>query len=240
MKKENQVPVRLVWAFGRFVDRKYAQSTSGLRDSQLTAPLLSLSSAMTSDSRSSCFTEAALRKYPMDVPQRRAKSSCESRSSDFKYRSNSSMLRILPDGNVPSSPVVHLPIGNNPYDGRMDVMQRIKKNRQQRMGQLLGRYASQEELAAALGVEQNYVSRTASGKKPIGEKAARNVEQSLGLDDLWMDTDPNTPQRAPWPFSFHRSRWDRLSAKHREELEVAVLRLLGGIEAEMVTKKKTG
>lgn len=51
------------------------------------------------------------------------------------------------------------------------------------------RFASKQVSAAvALGVQPNLISRW-KGEKPIGNAAARKIEQKLGLDMYWMDQD---------------------------------------------------
>lgn len=122
----------------------------------------------------------------------------------------------------------------------MEEMRRIKMNRRKRMQQLVARFETQEALAAKLDVHQNYISRTANGKKPIGEEAARKIERKLGLEPLWMDMDPEITPKNAWPFSFHRYRWDRIPARQREEIEISLLRLMSGIEAEMQSNKRSG
>lgn len=118
----------------------------------------------------------------------------------------------------------------------MKAIDRIRQTRKKRLKQLVARYGSQGKLAGLLDVQQGYISRS-TRSKPIGEEAARDIEESLGLSVGWLDIDPDESAKTTWPFSFSRKRWEQLGAEAQEELEVSILRMMSGIEEEIASKR---
>lgn len=211
--------------------RKYAQSTSGRMDSQVTSPPDSRSIDMTSDSPSRGRVESALRKYPIVVPQRLANFACSSVDRDPRYVRSSSISQALPMGNILSIPLGHLPVGNSLYPVDMDV----QVIRRKRLQQLVQEYGTQTALADKLEIEQNYISRALSGKKRIMEDFATKVELATGKPAGWMSRIEKPA--ADWPFDFDRRHWDGLPEEERQSLERNFMRMVLGAEAEQNLKK---
>src|SRR5690606_24985410 len=108
MAKTDQPHLRIVGeAPGELlVPRRYAQSTSGRSSSQRTAPPLSRSKAMTSDSPKRPPVESFFLMYPSVVPHRAAKESCSAGFNDDRNARSDERRSLLAMG--PYS----LPMGN--------------------------------------------------------------------------------------------------------------------------------
>lgn len=109
-----------------------------------------------------------------------------------------------------------------------------KETRRRRLGQLLGEYQRQQDLADKMGVEQNYISQLLTGKKAFGEKTARKIEKAAGKPEKWLDEagEERPVAAAEWPFGFDRELWYRLSAVQRREIEAALVKMVLGANIE--------
>lgn len=83
-----------------------------------------------------------------------------------------------------------------------------------------------------------------AGKKSFGEKLARRLESELQLQpeslDEPVDGDgSNVVQLAPaWPFSFPRSRYDRLSPTQKAKIEGRIEEMLATFEHQAPKKSR--
>lgn len=141
------------------------------------------------------------------------------------------MNLMLPEGNILSIPVGHLPTGNRNYPDDMDV-QAIRRKRLQ---QLIDEYGNQTQLADKVGCEQNYISRAVRGKKRIKEDFAERLEQATEKPPGWLSR--LEKQGTDWPFDFERKHWDVLPAEEKETLERTFMRLVLAAESEMAMKR---
>jgi transcriptional regulator with XRE-family HTH domain len=179
-----------------------------------------------------CLADNALRKYPMEVPQRLAKRAWSAGESVLRYDRMDSMNLVLPKGNNLSIPSGHLPSGNSGYADEMDV----KAIRRLRLQQLIAEFGSQTALAEHIGVEQNYISRALRGGKGIGEDFAERLEKGTGKEPGWMSRLEKTG--ADWPFDFSRTLWDELPQERRLSLEAAFRAMISGAHAETRVRVK--
>lgn len=217
------------------VPRRYPQSTSGRMSSTNTTPELSRSSAIAVDSAIRSFVDSAFRRYPTEVSQRRAYSSCASRGSELRYDRRDSIGGVLPSSNVLAIPFVHLPARRAPYDGGMD----IRDVRRRRLRELKDELGSQQAIADRLQGEQNYISGLLSGKKPFGEKTARKIEKACGKPEKWLDQLETSEERrvSEWPFSLDPEFWRRLNPQQRHEIEGAFTKMVLGANIEQAAAK---
>ena len=95
------------------------------------------------------------------------------------------MPPMLPCGNRLSIPAGYLPAAGDAY--HLVMADDIKKIRRDRLNELLRTKYKATDLARALGVVDNYISRTKTGTKGIGEESAREWERKLGLPAYWFD-----------------------------------------------------
>ncbi len=204
--------------------RTYAQSTSGRTFPQGTAPPLSRSIEMASDSPMRCPFETALRKYPTEVPQRRAKSSWAARSKELRYDRMTSMPEALPKGNVQSIPAGHLPVGNRRYAVLMadpDLQSELYAHRRLRLAELAAVYGTHVKLAAAITAladrhpdlvenlksftDPSYISRALKGPtriengKTVGMKGGKNIgeEPAAALEVIFSKPEGWMSDREP-------------------------------------------
>ena len=64
----------------------------------------------------------------------------------------------------------------------------ITEIRQKKLAELVATYGSQAKLARACGdVDASFISQLVTGKRNIGEKAARKMEQQLNLQPMYFD-----------------------------------------------------
>ncbi len=94
----------------------------------------------------------------------------------------------------------------------MTTMKSIKEIRRANFARAIEEKCSGNQTEAATRLEYStpsLVSRYATGKKDIGDRAARKMEEAFGLPNNWMDADhasaheddPKAPSDArPWPF----------------------------------------
>lgn len=226
--------------------RKYAQSTSGRVSSTGTAPELSRSSEMANDSRMRSLVESTLRRYPTDVPQRLAKPSCTSVSSELRYVRSDSMPRSLPLGNILSIPDGQLPRGKDLYNGRMDKDQ-IRTANFLRI--LREQYRnSPKAFEIATGYSANMVSQIKTGKKVVGEDRAVTLEKAMKLETGTLER-PNaadiasprsTQPRVSWPLSVPLADFEALNPRLQRELDEAFTRMVVGAQSQdLLSKQKT-
>jgi hypothetical protein len=249
--KNTQPTLRLVTREGRFeLPRRYAQSTSGRVSSTGTLPPLSRSSDMERASRKRSPVDKALRRYPMEVPQRLAYDSCSAGSNELRYERSDSMDCTLPTGKELSIPMGHLPDGKAVYAVLMaddNFLAALYATRRQRLAELVGKrthVAFVHDVSERLNVRPelqpflksfmtaNYVSRALNAKQPseggknIGEEAAWALEKLFDRTSGWMSLPDSKFAELPWPFPFSRKKWDSLDDEQRrkaaESFEIAI------------------
>ena len=242
--------------------RTNAQSTSGLKSSQRTAPADSRSIATTKCPPSFLqSTEIALRKYPSVVPQRLANPSFSEGESEDRYARSVSITRTLPMGKVKTIPTAHLPLSNLSYDAGMAVTEpqagkvqaRLYEVRRTRLRELIEGFETMTAFAQAIDEPLNYVSRLVqvrkAGRKNLGEGKAHKIEAKLGLPHGYMDQEGKdkspaaTVTRNHWPFNpsrFPRTIWDALSPAEQRKAEAMFLTIINGIESERAAKRDVG
>lgn len=137
-------------------------------------------------------------------------------------------IGVLPTGNERSIPTEHLPSGKRLVESRG---MNIEDVRQSQLRKLRAKFETNEELAAYADVAASSISRLlSSGKnrKRMGEELARRIEEYAGLPYLWFDQHEAsaTALRLDWPFSFARSRFDKLTPRDREKIDQAVQLML--------------
>lgn len=142
----------------------------------------------------------------------------------FLALDGSTWREALPAGNVLSIPLGHLPAGNSCQNWSMDD----HALREKHVKDLIrARFKGKKKsFAEAIHVDPTTVSRwlmRGAGRKNIGEKNARNIEDKLSLERFSLDL-PDGPidlpaTRAGWPFSFPRSRYDSLSERQKLRLD---------------------
>lgn len=179
------------------VPRRYAQSTSGRMVSQRTLPQDSRSTAMASDSAHVRKPYATLRKCPGVVPQDSANLS---RASGKSVLRNS--LSSIPDYH---HTVTNLSTPNGEFTKRCRSMDnpRMASNpsaeiRRINLKALIERdfENNQSALARLCGKKPAYINDLVAegSEKSFGEKAARGIEQSVGLLQFELDR-PNSTLR---------------------------------------------
>lgn len=239
-------------------ERTYDQSMSGRKSSQRTLPPDSRSSATAKSPPSLLPTYTALRKYPVVVPQRRAKAVRSVSDSDLRYARSVSITRTVPKGTMKTSPAAHVLSCTSGYHADMPAKDpateamriRLQEVRRARLRLLLEQYESMTHFADAIGEPLNYTSRLVklqkSGRKHLGEGKARKIEATLGLPRGWLDRDNDTAPvpvaRNNWPFSprLPRAIWDNLSPAEQRKAEGMLLTIINGIESERVAQGQTG
>ena len=94
----------------------------------------------------------------------------------------------VPAGHGTSITTGHLPGQDDPYNPPMTIAQ----TRQRALRALIERRFGgvQARFGIAIGRQADYVSRLLSGKKALGEKLAREIEQTLGLSPGELDREP--------------------------------------------------
>lgn len=239
--------------------RTYSQSISGRRSSQRTAPSDSRSMATTKSPPKLALTEMPLRKYPYEVPQRRAKSWRSNMVSERRYASSFSISgNTIPTGIDKAIPAAHLPMGigeynppmsaNNAQEARLQA--RLYEIRRRNLIKLRAGYDTDVQFADLLGEPPSYVRRLlqdhAKGRKNLGEGKARKFETKLGLTTGALDQEGGklqaapTPSGAGWPFKFPPKIWDALSAAEKRKAEQMFLVLIQGIEGQREDTQETG
>ena len=252
MDSADQARLRLATVDGIAVDpRKYAQSTSGRSDSHGTAPPLSRSSAITSDSPSCGFVDRALRRYPMVVLQRPANRVCSETESELRYaRSDSIEQRYLPLGTVLSSTPGNLPRRHADYPWAMPSKAqenaRLYGIRRRKLALLVSEVGTQSLLAQQLASSHlrvlsdvSYISRALSGKtrqeggKNIGGDAAAEIERIMGKPPGWMSRDEGEPA-----LLIDDTIWNQLTVAQREALTTTVNAMVQGFLPEHRRKSR--
>lgn len=192
-----------------------------------TSPPLSRSSPITVDSAISSLFDMALRRYPTVVPARLAKDSCAASPpvlpSALRNVRKGSISMAAINGTLPYSKAVSTPFGHSICPGALknDAMA-SPDLRRRRLKLLIQEFGSQRALAEACGYQSdNYISQLLKDWKAFSEKAARRIEKGAGKPEGWLDIDEDSDRspRQPWPFSFDRTMWDRLSRTRQLELE---------------------
>lgn len=252
MGKPRQAKLRVVDLSGDVREpRRYAQSTSGRMDSHETTPPDSRSILIASDSRNGCATDIALRKYPTVVPQRSANESCDSRSSEFKYRRSASMSLILLNGKSSSILDGNLPFGNRGYDAEMAkrlTRQELKEIRFRNFDALLDRYdGSPKKFCEKTGyTSETTISQLKTRKKAFGTDLGRQIAEAAGLDPLALenpdgiDASPVPKPKPPrdWPFSFSYAEYMSLSPRKRREMDEAFRDMVIGAQTQQMVARK--
>ena len=172
--------------------RIYAQSASGSRSSQRTAPLDSRSSKMHSSARNDWWRLAAFRRYPSLVPQAETNAARSSFAKELRYLSNLSMGIIYPQVKSKSIPIGHLPASKLLIECRMDKFEIRRLNLLALLRTHCGGKAA--TLADKIGRSASYVSRMLYvdgkvGKKRIGEDMRDVIEEALALPKGQLDNE---------------------------------------------------
>lgn len=172
--------------------RIYAQSASGSRSSQRTAPLDSRSSKMHSSARNDWWRLAAFRRYPSLVPQAETNAARSSLAKELRYLSNLSMGIIYPQVKSKSIPIGHLPPSKLLIECRMDKFEIRRLNLLALLSTHCGGKAA--TLADKIGRSASYVSRMLyvdgkAGKKRIGEDMRDVIEDALALPRGQLDSE---------------------------------------------------
>ncbi len=146
-------------------------------------------------------------------------------------------------GNVASIPRGHLPLSSRPYSGRM--YDALKERRRIRFGELVTEWLSKgkkaKDLAEALDVPPDYVSRCKTGTKGIGENNAREWERLLKKPEYWFDktnAELEVAHRAEPMLAYHgvlltragallAAEWEKLDVGDRIEVEAMVMTKVG-------------
>lgn len=203
--KRNHPTLRLV--FNRDDPRKYAQSTSGQRDSTATSRTDSRSMLIASDSEQGLQPYAMLERCPTVVSHRRAKVLRSSVGSASQK-----------DLNVMTPRLHHQVIGRlSPYEeftkwlpppqtGCMNI-EELKVIRRANLDRAIDLYldGSQSELARRLNSQNpkpQYINDLLhNSKKSFGEKIARRIEEVIGLENGQLDIEDGPlvlqPNRRP-------------------------------------------
>lgn len=170
--------------------RIYAQSASGNKSSQRTAPLDSRSSKMQSSARNDWWRLAAFRRYPSLVPQAETNAARSPFAKEFRYLSNLSIGIIYPQVKSKSIPIGHLPESKLLVECRMDKFEIRRLN----LLTLLRTHCDGKAatLADKIGRSASYVSRMLYvegkvGKKRIGEDMRDVIEEALALPKGQLD-----------------------------------------------------
>jgi phage repressor protein C with HTH and peptisase S24 domain len=172
--------------------RIYAQSASGSRSSQRTAPLDSRSSKMHSSARNDWWRLAAFRRYPSLVPQAETNAARSSFAKELRYLSNLSIGIIYPEVKSKSIPMGHLPVSKLLIECRMDKFEIRRLNLLALLRTHCGGKAA--TLADKIGRSASYVSRMLYvdgkvGKKRIGEDMRDVIEDALALPKGQLDNE---------------------------------------------------
>jgi hypothetical protein len=122
----------------------------------------------------------------------------------------------------------------------IDPMRTVEETRRLRLIELrdtradgnLARLARLADMGARDSTFSQIINRSIGTKtnkpKTMGSEQARKLEAVFKLPAGWMDTDPDA-----WPFKdIDRTRFDRLSERHRLEIQGAVRTLLIEYESE--------
>lgn len=242
-KRQPRATLRVVDRSGAIrVPRRWRQSTSGRISSQRTAPLLSFSKEIASDSPNRLpfglglsLSDMTLRMYDSDVPQRNAKASCSSvEPRDLRYDFRASITPTLPAGNGKSIPGVHLPLGNDAYPVS-SMEDKVFEIRRQRLLALIREVGGQAKLASKVSVirkktmDPSYISRLVAkpgkdGRKAITGDMAADLEKAGGKEPGWLSHDDAAsakPSRFDprWPFTIPRETIESMSDDMRGEID---------------------
>jgi hypothetical protein len=147
---------------------------------------------------------------------------------------------ILPIGYLKAIPIGNLPFGTDAYDVPVvrkssgkewptevaQQLEALQRRRRARLLELIARSGGQTEAIEALGKTQAQLSQLSTGRKPIGEALARDIEHRAGKPFGWMDTDdePIARKAAPkhLPDDVYAKKlwaiWPRLSVADQREL----------------------
>lgn len=220
LKRSSGTIATVVWLNDRrphAVPRRYAQSVLGQSDSQRTFPLDSRSISIASDSAQERVRYATLRRCPEDVPQRAAKADRSANVIDFQKVRNvmsgeyhhSVTGKATPNGQFTNW---CLPTDNGP------MLNTAAETRRANLKRLIERdYAGNNSAIARIhdpvNPKPNYFSDLLrkDGNKSFGEKAARKIEERVGLKAGQLDIQDS-------PLTFDDSRRNRLA----EELRSAI------------------
>ncbi|WP_444901321.1 LexA family protein [Microbulbifer sp. SSSA007] len=69
----------------------------------------------------------------------------------------------------------------------------IREVRRENLRQIVEGYASKAEFGRVFGVDPTYISQLLNGHRNLGEKAARKLENTLGLDQGTLDNTDSSP-----------------------------------------------
>ncbi len=171
-------------------ERMYAQSASGSRSSQRTAPEDSRSSKMQSSARNDWWRLAAFLRYPSVVPHAATYAARSSFDKELRYLSNLSMGILYPQVKPESIPTGHLPSSKLLIECGMDKFEIRRLNLQAVLRTHCNGKAA--ALADKIGGAPSYVSRMLypegkRGKKRIGEDMRDRIEDALALPRGYMD-----------------------------------------------------
>lgn len=75
-----------------------------------------------------------------------------------------------------------------------------------------------------------FLSPTYNDGKSIGDRAARTLENKVGIESLSLDKDVDTINEASWPFSTSISQFKELSVKDIKEIDVLIQAKLANLD----------
>lgn len=221
--------------------RKYAQSTSGRTSSTGTEPPLSRSRAMAMDSPMRCLMDNAFLKYPMEVPQRRAKLDWVLGSRPLRYSRSDSIPDSLPAGKLVSIPAGKIPDSKGRYPSGMDIDALRTANFLRILREEYG--DSPSKLEAKTGYSANMVSQIKTGKKAVKDKLARKLEDLMKLEPMALDQrhareqQPSKQNAPAWPLSVPLRDFESLSPRARNEIDEAFRRMVIGAQAQELASR---
>lgn len=243
MTKRNHPHLRAVDGF-RDEPRRYAQSTSEHSDSQGTCPLDSRSRFMASASEHGFNPYATLRKWPKETLQRAAKDFRSETVIDFQK-----LMRVMADHSHRS--VIEMQSPSRDFTNRCKPTDNsgmenpMAAVRRRNLAKLLERDFGNNQSAIARvynpeSPKPSYFSDLLRGEKAFAEKAARGIEDRVGLRLGQLDIQDS-------PLLYDDSKKNNL----RDEIHVAVddldneeqreaLAAIRKIQAKRKGRKKTG
>lgn len=126
----------------------------------------------------------------------------------------------------------------------MDVNEkrRLYDARRTRFRLLLKEYGdNQTALGEVIDLSPDYISRILSNgkhRKNLAEGLAREIEKAAGKPPRWLDegsssiAEPRAGYQTAWPFTFDRSRYERLNQKQKRTIDGVVEQLIAGYLGE--------
>ncbi|MBK1781601.1 hypothetical protein JHL22_10255 [Advenella sp. WQ 585] len=82
-----------------------------------------------------------------------------------------------------------------------------------------------------------YLSTTYNNGKSIGDKAARAIEQRLGLEPLWLDGDQHSVETKDWPFIVSYDDYMSLSEQDKNEVNTLLKLKVDAANSQKTVKK---